>query len=490
MPISHPFLNGSVRPLFIDGKWVPARSGETFDCINPSTGEVLTKVARGGAEDIDLAVAAARRAFNSDWRRLKPLDRQNLMHKVLAAIEERFEDLARLETLDMGAPIARTSTFRRWIQLAFRFYASQAVQPRGTVFANSVPGEFMSYSLKQPLGVVGAIIPWNGPLITQLWSLCPSLATGCTLVLKPAEEAPLSALMMAEILTQAGVPPGVVNVVPGPGPTAGAALAGHMDVDRVTFTGSTVTGRRIVEASASNLKRVSVELGGKSPDIVFADANLDAAAAGAAMGCFNNTGQVCYAGTRLLVERSIYDTFIEKVAAAGRALRVGDSLDPSTQLGPLASRAQLDRVQGYFEVARSEGVRILSGGERVGGSLANGYFVPPTVLADVHNDMRIAREEIFGPVLAAIPFDTEEEAIRLANDTSYGLAGALWSRDVGRVHRVTAELKVGMAWANCYGVTDPSVPMAGTRASGYGVKGGPFHIDEYLTAKTVWLNTQ
>lgn len=490
MASSHPFLDGKTRRLFIGGQWVEARSGETFDCVNPSTGAVLTQVSRGGKQDIDAAVAAARTAFHGDWQKLKPLDRQNLMHKVLALIEERFDDLARLETLDMGAPIARTSTFKRWIQLAFRFYAAQAVQPKGAVFANSVPGDFMSYTLKQPLGVVGAIIPWNGPLITQLWSLCPALATGCTLVLKPAEEAPLSALMMAQILHDAGVPPGVVNVVPGPGPTAGQALAAHPDVDRVTFTGSTATGRKIVEASAVNLKRVSVELGGKSPNIVFADANLDAAAVGAAMGCFNNTGQVCYAGTRLLVERSIYDSFVEKVAAAGRALRVGDSLDPQTQLGPLASEAQLQRVSNYFDIARAEGVRVLSGGARVEGSLASGYFVSPTVLADVHNDMRVAREEIFGPVLAAIPFDTEEEALRLANDTTYGLGGAVWSRDVGRVHRVTRDLQCGMAWANCYGVTEPSVPMAGSKQSGYGVKGGPFHIDEYLTAKTVWLNTQ
>lgn len=486
--MTHPFLENAPKQLFIDGGWHPALSGETFDCINPSTGQVLVKVARGGAADIDVAVAAARRAFTGEWADWKPFDRQSLILRVVDAIEQRFDELAHLESLDMGAPIARTSQFRRWIRQTFQYYASAAVGLRGDVFSNSVPGDFLSFSSKIPVGVVGAIIPWNGPLITQLWSICPTLASGCTLVMKPAEEAPLSALMMAEILHDAGVPAGVFNVVPGPGPTAGTALAAHRDVDKITFTGSTATGRKIVEASATNMKRVSVELGGKSPNIVFADADLDAAARGAAMACFNNTGQICYAGSRLLVERSIYEDFVARVAAIGKTLKVGPSLDPSSLLGPLASRAQLDRVTAYFKVAQEDGAQIISGGVQLGGDLAAGYFVEPTVVAGVTNDMRIAREEVFGPVLVAIPFDDEAEAIALANDTGYGLGGGVWSRDVGRVHRVARALRCGMAWANCYGVTDPGVTFTGAKLSGYGVKGGPWHLDEYMLTKTTWLN--
>lgn len=485
---SHPFLDGRPKRLFINGSWVAAVSGETFDCINPSTGTIVTQVARGGPADIDIAVAAARAAFIGDWSRWKPFDRQALLLNVAAAIDRRFDELSRLESIDMGAPLARTSLFRRWMQQAFRYYASQAVNITSEVYGNSAPGDFFSYSLKAPLGVTGAIIPWNGPMITQLWSICPTLATGCTLVLKPAEEAPLSSLLLAEIMTEAGVPAGVINVVPGPGPTTGAALAAHPGVDKITFTGSTATGRKIIEASAVNMKRVAVELGGKSPNIVFADANLEAAATGAAMACFNNTGQICYAGTRLFVERSIYDRFVERVADVGRSLRIGEALDLSSQLGPLTSQAQLDRVTRYFAIARAEGVKVLSGGERLGGALAAGYFVAPTVLANVHNDMRIAQEEIFGPVLSAIPFDTEDEVLSLANNTGYGLGGGVWTRDVGRMHRVTRAIQCGIAWANCYGVTEPGVPMAGTKQSGYGVKGGPWHVDEYLRAKTVWMN--
>ena len=485
---SHPFLDNTIIPLFIDGEKRQSRSGESFDCINPSTGKVLTRVARGDAADIDDAVAAARRAFEGEWRSWKPFDRQALLLDVAAAIDRRFDELARLESMDMGAPLSRTSSFRRWIQQTFRYYAAQAVTIRGDVLPNSVPGDYHSYSLKLPLGVVGAIIPWNGPLITQLWSICPVLATGCTLVLKPAEEAPLSGLMMAEILHEAGVPKGVINVVPGPGPTAGAALAGHRDVDKIAFTGSTVTGRKIIEASAVNMKRVAVELGGKSPDIVFADADLEKAAVGAAMACFMNTGQVCYAGSRLFVERSIYADFVERVAEVGRSLKVGKSLDPDTQLGPLASSVQLDKVMGYFDIARSDGARIVSGGERLGGALSDGFFVAPTVLADVDNTMRVAREEIFGPVLSAIPFDSEDEVIALANDTNYGLGSGIWTQNLGRAHRVARALQAGMTWTNCYAVTDPTVTMGGAKQSGYGVKGGPWHLDEYLLNKTVWMN--
>lgn len=486
--IDHPFLDGRTKRLLIGGAWVEAVSGETFDVYNPSTGAVIAQVARGGPRDIDRAVAAARVAFEGDWSKWTPFDRQNLMLKIADAVEREFDDLGRLETLDMGAPTARTSLFKRWMLQAFRYYASQAVGIRGEVLENSFPGSFMSYTVKDPVGVVGGIIPWNGPLITQLWSICPTLATGCTLVLKPAEEAPLSALRLAEIMIEAGLPAGVINIVPGPGATAGAALAAHPGVDKIAFTGSTATGRKIVEASASNMKTVAVELGGKSADIVFDDADLDIAVPGAAMACFNNTGQVCYAGTRLFVQRGIHDAFVERLAAFARTLRVGDATDASTQLGPLASAAQFGRVQGYLKIALDEGAVIAAGGGQPEG-LGDGYYVEPTVLTGVTNDMRVAREEIFGPVVSVIPFDTEEEVVALANDSEYGLGGGLWTRDVGRAHRVARAIRTGMMWVNCYGVTDPSIPYGSAKMSGYGVKGGPGHIEEYLYKKTVWVRT-
>jgi aldehyde dehydrogenase (NAD+) len=477
------------RLMLIGGAWVESASGDTFDSLNPATGEVISTVARGNADDIDAAVKAARIAFEGPWSQWTPFDRQNLMLKIADLIEENFEELSLIETLDMGAPVARTSLFKRWLLQAFRFYAAQAVNIRGETLENSFPGSFMSYTVRDPIGVVGGIIPWNGPLISQLWSICPTLATGCTLVLKPAEEAPLSALRLAEIMMEAGVPAGVINVVPGPGHTAGAALAAHPDVDKIAFTGSTATGRKIIEASAVNMKKVAVELGGKSPDIIFDDADLELAVPGAAMGCFGNSGQVCYAGTRLFVQRSVHDEVAEKIAAFAATLRVGSSTDPATQLGPLVSEAQLERVTAYVELAQQEGARILSGGERLGGSLSKGFFHAPTVLAGVRNDMRVAQEEIFGPVISIIPFDDEEEAIRLANQTEYGLGGAVWTRDVGRAHRVSRAVKAGIIWVNCYGVTDPSTSYGGTKMSGYGSKGGFRHIEDYLYSKTVWIRT-
>lgn len=485
---THPFLDGKPKRMLIGGQWVEALSGRTFDSVNPSTGKVIAQLAEGGAEDVDRAVTAARSAFEGSWSKFKPFDRQALMLNIADVFEKHFDDLAMLETLDMGAPIARTSTYKRWVVQALRFYAGQAVALAGETPHNSFPGDMFSYTLRAPLGVVGGIIPWNGPLISQLWSICPTLATGCTLVLKPAEDASLGVLRFAEIMQEAGLPDGVINVVTGMGSIAGARLAAHPDVDKIAFTGSTMTGRKIIEASAVNMKRVAVELGGKSPDIIFADADLEKAVPGAGMGCFNNSGQICYAGTRLFVQRPIYDEFVERLATFSKTIKVGNSLDPATQLGPLVSARQLSTVTGYFDIARSEGAQIAAGGERLGGDLAEGFFVPPTVLSGMTNDMRTAREEIFGPVASVIAFDTEEEAIRLANDTQYGLGGAVWTQNVGTAHRVAREVRTGMMWVNCYGTTEAPVTSEGFRMSGYGAKGGRRHVDEYLYNKSVWMN--
>ena len=486
----HPFLDGAPKRLFIDGRWVEARSGKTFPSLNPATGEVLAEVAEGDAADIDLAVAAARRAFEGPWSRFKPADRQRLLLRLADLVEEDIEQLATLDTLDMGAPISRTRGTRNRAVGMLRYYAGQATSIHGETIENSLPGEIFSYTLKEPVGVVGAIIPWNGPLGASIWKIGPALATGCTVVLKPAEEAPLTPLRLAELCEKADIPPGVVNVVTGYGETAGAALSSHRDVDKVAFTGSHVTGQKIVQASAGNLKRVSLELGGKSPDIVFADADLDAAVPGAAMAVFANSGQICSAGTRLFVERKIYEEFTEKVAAFSRTLKVGAGIDPETQVGPLVSSEQLERVSGYLDIGRTEGARALSGGARLTeGALAKGYFVPPTVFADVEDGMRIAQEEIFGPVISAIPFDDVDEVVRRGNATTFGLGSGVWTRDVSKAHRLAKALRAGSVWVNCYQAMDPAVPFGGYKMSGYGRESGLQHVEEYLNVKAVWIKT-
>lgn len=486
----HPYLDGKPKRMYIDGKWVEAASGKTFDSINPSTGEVLASVAEGDVEDIDRAVAAARRAFNGPWSRFKPFQRQNLLLKLADLVERDFDELAALDSLDMGAPISRTSGNKLRALGMLRYYAGQAVSIHGETIENSLPGEYVSYTLKEPVGVVGAIIPWNGPLTATIWKIGPALATGCTVVLKPAEEAPLTPLRLAELCAEAGVPRGVVNVVPGFGETAGAALAAHPDVDKVAFTGSHLTGQKIVRASAGNLKRVSLELGGKSPDVVFADADLDAAVPGAGMAVFANSGQICSAGTRLFVEKKIYEEFTARVAAFGKSLRVGNSANPETQIGPLVSVEQLDRVTGYLAIGRQEGARPLTGGERLtDGDMAKGYFVPPTVFADVKDEMRIAREEIFGPVISAIPFTDIDEVIERANRTGFGLGSGLWTRDVTKAHRIARGIRAGSVWINCYQAMDPAVPFGGYKMSGYGRESGKQHVEEYLNVKSVWIKT-
>ena len=488
---AHPFADGRLKKLFIDGQWVDAASGKTFESRNPATGELLATVAEGDVVDIDRAVAAARRAFDGPWRNVKPFERQQMLLKAADLVEQHFDELCTLDTLDMGAPLSRTRGSKRRAVGMLRYYAGLATSILGETIANSLPGEHFSYTLKEPVGVVGAIIPWNAPLVATIWKIGPVLATGCTVVLKPAEEAPLTSLRLAELLLEAGVPPGVVNVVPGFGETAGAALASHPGVDKVAFTGSHVTGQSIVRASAGNLKRVSLELGGKSPDIVFADADLDAAVPGAAMAVFSNSGQICSAGTRLMVEDRIYDEFVARVAAFGKSLRVGNGMDPETQIGPLVSQEQLNRVTGYLSVGAREGARALSGGERLtDGAYASGFFVPPTVFADVRDDMRIAKEEIFGPVISAIRFSDLESLLTRANATMFGLGSGVWTRDLAKAHTVARGLRAGSVWINCYQAMDPAVPFGGYKMSGYGRESGAQHVEEYLNVKSVWIKTE
>ena len=474
--------------LLIAGKQVPALSGKTFPTVNPATGEEIARLAEGGAEDVDLAVAAARRAFEGPWSRWTPSQRQALLTRIAALMDQRFDDLALLETLDMGAPLTRTRMLREPIRQMIMFFAAQALNIKGETLQNSLPLNIQSMTIKAPVGVVAGIIPWNGPLISQWWVLGGVLASGCTAVIKPAEDASLSVLRVVELLHEAGMPEGVINVVTGYGHVAGEALARHPGVDRIAFTGSTATGRKIVEASTIGMKKLQLELGGKSPDIVFADADLDKAVPGAGMAVFTNSGQVCYAGTRLFVQRSIHEEFVARLADFTRTIRMGNGLDPDVQLGPLISGKQLDRVMGYVQGAPAEGARLAVGGERLGGDLAGGYFVAPTVFADVSNDMRIAREEIFGPVISVIPFDDAEDALRMANDTEYGLGGAVWTRDVSTMYRMINGIRTGTLWVNCYGAVDPAVGFGGVKNSGYGVKGGSDHLDLYLYRKAVYVN--
>ncbi|MBV7486536.1 aldehyde dehydrogenase family protein [Bordetella sp. BOR01] len=483
-------LSAAANQLYIDGEWVASSSGEQLESINPATGETIAHVANGNAADVDRAVAAARRALHGPWRDTTPYERQAIILKLADLVDQHFDALCLLDSMDMGAPLSRLRANSRKRALGrLRFYAGMATAIHGNTIGNSAPGKVFTYTMREPIGVVAGIIPWNAPMTSAIWKIGPVLATGCTMVLKPAEQASLSCLMLAELMAQAGVPPGVVNVVTGVGEITGAALAGHPDVNKVAFTGSHAVGQSIVRASAGNLKRVSLELGGKSPDIVFADADLDKAVPGAAMGVFGNTGQVCCAGTRLFVERKIYDEFVQRVAQFGQQLRVGNGQDPDVEIGPLVSKDQLERVLDYIDIGRREGARTISGGERMTeGNLANGYFVRPTVFGDIEDGMRIATEEIFGPVVCAIPFDTIDEVEQRANATAFGLGSGVWTRDINKAQRLSRSLHAGSVWVNCYNLMDPAVPFGGYGLSGYGREGGVEHLDEYLQTKAVWIN--
>ncbi|MFP3644037.1 aldehyde dehydrogenase family protein [Paraburkholderia sp. SIMBA_054] len=483
------FLSREKHGLWIGGEEVSAALEKSFDTRSPSTSEVIGRLAEGNEADIDRAVRCARAAFEGPWSRWSPYERQMLLYRVHDLMEKNFDELAEIESMDMGAPISRTRASKATMLKFILFFASQTATIAGETLQNGLPGEVVTMSIKAPVGVIGGIVPWNGPLVSQWWLLGAVMATGCTIVLKPAEDASLSMLRVVELLHEAGLPPGVVNVVTGMGGVAGEALARHPGVDRIAFTGSTVTGRKIIEASAVNIKKLQLELGGKSPDIIFADADLDKAVPGAAMGVFANSGQICYAGTRVFVQRPIVKEFCARVAEFAKSVRVGHSLDVDAQLGPLISERQLDRVMSYIDLGSREGAKLVCGGERLGDSLAKGYFVSPTVFSDVDNEMRIAQEEIFGPVLSVIPFDTAEQAIALGNQTEYGLGGAVWTRDLSTALRVVKGIHTGMMWVNCYGVTDPLVGFGGTKHSGYGAKGGRAHLDTYLYTKTVYINT-
>lgn len=482
------FLRIPAKKHFIDGGWMESATGETIDTRNPATGEVLATLARGRSAEIDLAVGAARRAFEGPWSAFTPNERQVLIQRIYDVFERHADELALLETLDMGVPIVRAQGIKSFVLKMIGYFAAQATNWGGQTIPNSLAANVTTLTIKAPLGVIGSIIPWNSPLVAMWWTVGGALATGCTTVLKPAEDASLSVLRAAELLTEAGVPKGVVNVVTGLGAEAGAALASHLDVDRIAFTGSTMTGREIIKASAGNIKRLNLELGGKSPDIVFADADLEKAVPGAGMGVFNNSGQICYAGTRVLVQRSIQEEFVERMKAFAGGLKVGDPLDPDMHLGPLISERQLSRVLDYVDIGSSEGADIAVGGKRLSGDLSKGYFVEPTVLDNVDNGMRVAQEEIFGPVMSIIPFDDGEEALRLANNIEYGLGGAVWTNCVSTATRMMHGIKAGQVWVNCYGLVDPAVGFGGCKLSGYGWKGGPDYADNFLYQKAVTIN--
>jgi phenylacetaldehyde dehydrogenase len=474
--------------LLIGGEEVSARSGGRFDVQDPATGEPIATVPEAGPEDVDDAVAAARAAFPG-WRDLPPAERAELLWRLGARIAELADEFAQIEALDNGKPTAEAQLVDIPLcSTLFKYYAGWTTKIEGQTGTPSF-GRFHTYMRPEPVGVVGAIIPWNFPLLMCGYKLGPSLAAGCTVVLKPAEQTPLSALRLAELVTEVGFPPGVVNVVTGFGETAGAPLASHRDVDKITFTGEHTTGQKILEASKGNLKRVSLELGGKSPTVVFADANLDEALEGTHGAVFFNQGQCCIAGARVFVHESILDEFTERLVERARSIRLGPGLAPDTTMGPVVSAEQLARVTGYVEIGVGEGARVLTGGRRASGAgLDRGYFVEPTVLTDVDSAMRVMREEIFGPVALVGSFSDEDEAIRLANDTHFGLAAGVFTRDVKRAHRVAAAINAGTVWVNTYGMFDAAIPYGGFKLSGFGKELGREALDLYLQTKTVWVD--
>jgi len=484
------FLGGRTRRMLIDGKWVEAASGKTFATSDPATELPLAEVPAGDKEDVDRAVKAARRAFDGGpWRRMTPSERGRAIWKLADLIERHGEEFAQLETLDNGKPItvARAADIPLVVD-HFRYYAGWATKIEGETIPVSIPGQRMlNYTLREPVGVIGQIIPWNFPLLMAAWKLGAALACGNTVVLKPAEQTPLSALRLGELLDEAGIPPGVVNIVTGFGETAGAAIAAHPGIDKVAFTGSTEVGRLIMKAAAGNLKRLSLELGGKSPNIVFADADLDEAAIGAASAIYFNHGQCCCAGSRLFIQERAYEKLMPRLIEYSKGIKQGPGMEPATEMGPLVSREQFERVTGFLDAGRKEGATVATGGGRPD-RFDRGFFVAPTVFTDVKDEMRIVREEIFGPVVCAIPFKDPAEVAAAGNDSDYGLAAAVWTKDIAKAHRMAETLKAGTVWINCYNMFDAASPFGGYKQSGFGREMGKAALELYTQIKSVWVN--
>ncbi len=484
LPAVSSFLS-SPKQLLIDGEWVDAKDGKTFDTVNPATEDVLVKVAQASAVDADRAVVAARNAFEpgSPWSKMSPRDRSHLLWRIGDMIDERVEEFAQLESLDNGKSLASARGDVGVAAELFRYFAGWATKMEGTTIPMSVPGrEFHAYTRREAIGVVAGIVPWNFPLTMAAFKIIPSITAGNTVVLKPAEQTPLTALRLGELLLEAGVPAGVVNILPGFG-DAGAALVDHADVDKVAFTGSTEVGKKIAAGASRNLKKVSLELGGKAPNIIFNDADLEAAIAGAALAGYFNEGQCCVNGSRLYVQRDVFDEVIAGVAEAAKAIRVGDGFDPATTMGPLVSQEQHEKVMGYVRGAVSDGATLAAGSPDPAAD--RGFFFSPTLITDVTEQMAVQTDEIFGPVITAIPFDTEDEAVAAANNTVYGLAAGVWSKDIGTAHRVGSKLRAGTVWLNTWHADDVTLPRGGFKQSGWGRELGSFGLDDYTELKTV-----
>lgn len=484
------FLERYMHELLIDGQWLPADSGETLDVINPATEAVIGKVASAGSTDVDRAVKAARRAFDEGpWATMRPAERQRLLLRLADLVEANAQALAEVESLDNGKSVG----IARAVDIAvavdtLRYMADWATKVEGATNEVSVPFapqmQFVTYTRREAVGVVAAVVAWNFPLLLAVWKLAPALAAGCTVVLKPAEQTPLTALMLGELIAEAGFPPGVVNIIVGDGPSCGAPLVAHPLIDKVSFTGSTEVGKLIGKAAVENMTRFTLELGGKSPVIVLDDCDPAAAAAGAAQAIFFNHGQVCCAGSRLFVQKKMFDRVVAEVAQIASSMPLGDGLDPTAQMGPLVSREQMERVCNYIDIGRTQGATVVTGGAR---AKEKGYYVQPTVLTGVNQQMRVVQEEIFGPVLTAMPYDDLDQVAAWANDTSFGLGASIWSNDLSKVHRLIPKIKAGTVWVNCHSVLDPAMPFGGYRQSGIGRDLGKAALDSYLETKSVFM---